>query len=98
MDTNYLTNLTDKKGNTLEIEMRPDGYFNASKMCKSTGKQWVKYFDNQRTREFLEELSENLKIPATPSDANGLALVYSKKGGSSPGTWVERKVWLFAPQ
>lgn len=94
MDTNYLTNVTDKKGNTLEIEMRPDGYFNASKMCKSTKRLWADYRRNNRTQEFLEELAEatNLSVSAPEN-----SLVYTKNGGLAPGTWVHRKVRRFWP-
>ena len=92
MASNFLTQVTDKNGNVLEIEMRADGYFNASKMCKSTKKQWNHYFDRDRAREFFEELSCSLDIPVTPSTAESPALIVCKKGGTSPGTWVHRKV------
>ncbi len=92
MASNYLTQVTDKKGNVLEIEMRADGYFNATKMCKSTKKLWGHYFDTGRTREFLEELSECTKVSITPDGSETAALVVSRKGGPFKGTWVHRQV------
>ena len=90
MASNYLTDVMDKNGNLMKIERRADGYFNASLMCKSTKKQWVRYFDHPRTAEFLEELSSNLEIAVKSCD--GSALIYSKNGGSSPGTWVHPNI------
>lgn len=85
MASNYLAEVTDKKGNRLVVEMRPDGYFNATKMCQSTKKLWGNYFQNNRTHEFLEELAGTLDQPKG-------ALIQSQKGGVSQGTWVHRKV------
>ncbi len=90
MASNYLAEVTDKKGNKLVVEMRADGYFNASKMCQSTKKLWGNYYQVQRTRDFLHELSELVQLPITATE--GQALIVSKKGGVAQGTWVHRKV------
>ncbi|RYE96587.1 MAG: KilA-N domain-containing protein, partial [Oxalobacteraceae bacterium] len=63
MMSNFSKSVTDKNGNVLQIELRPDGYFNATKMCKSTNKQWGHYYSAQKTREFLDELARNTGVP-----------------------------------
>lgn len=89
MASNYLAEVTDKKGNKLVVEMRADGYFNASKMCKSTKRLWADYRRNNRTHEFLEELASATQLTVSGGENS---LVYTKNGGTAPGTWVHRKV------
>ncbi len=63
MVSNYLTSTEDSKGRELCVEMRPDGYFNATKMCKSSGKAWGHYKENRKTEEFLKTLSNAEGVP-----------------------------------
>src|SRR5215217_1362563 len=55
--------LTNDDGNLINIEIRPDGYVNATKLCQSVGKLWQHYNSNAKTKEFLVELSKVEKIP-----------------------------------
>ncbi|KAK9816104.1 hypothetical protein WJX74_003750, partial [Apatococcus lobatus] len=85
---NFVTELTDRKGNRLEVEMRADGYFDATKMCKSGGRRLDKYVDFSKTRDFLEELGSSLQLPIH----NGEGAMIKSARGSAGGTWVHRKV------
>ena len=85
MTSNFLASV-DAKGKTFEVEIRPDGFFNATKMCKTSGKAWKGYERNRTTKEFLNELSSDLKVPVTD-------LIDSKNGGNDHyGTWVHQLV------
>lgn len=55
--------LTDETGNAINIEIRPDGYVNATKLCQAIGKEWKNYYKSSGTGCFLEELSKYEKIP-----------------------------------
>lgn len=61
--------LVDDTGNAIDIEIRQDGYVNATKLCQAMGKEWRHYFQPTKTKEFLAALSEAEKItverPAT---------------------------------
>lgn len=57
--------LTDDTGNAIDIEIRHDGYVNATKLCQAMGKLWKHYNSNAKTKEFLTELSKVEKIPVT---------------------------------
>ncbi|KAK9826957.1 hypothetical protein WJX74_001647 [Apatococcus lobatus] len=93
MPSNYLTQVTDTKGNVLKVEMRADGYFNATKMCKSTQKRWDHYLENQRTQEFLEELSQNLSLPVQATGPSPVVqpMIHTMRGAKG-GIWIHRKV------
>jgi hypothetical protein len=72
-----------------------DGYVNATTMCKAGGKEWFDYFKQVNTKEFLEELSDQLKIPIKPSRGIiGTALISTIQGGypEQQGTWVHPQV------
>lgn len=69
----YTTSTRDSKGRELLVEVRADGYFNATKMCVSSKKAWGGYRRNQKTEEFLGTLARNEKL-----DVN--VLVESKVG------------------
>lgn len=85
MTSNFLASV-DAQGKTFEVEIRPDGFFNATKMCKTGGKAWHGYERNQRTKDFLQELSADLKVPIAD-------LVDCKNGGNDhQGTWVHQMV------
>ena len=52
----------NKEGYPICIEIRKDGYVNATKMCKDMGRKWKKYIETKNTSEFLVALSEEEKI------------------------------------
>lgn len=60
-----------------------DGYFHATGMCKSAGKNWANYWRNDATQQFLEELSSDMRISISE-------LIQTLKGGRPElqGTWV----------
>ena len=71
--------------NNSSIEIREDGYFNATAMCKAFGKLPKDYLKSDSTKAFLKALEStrtNLLLP----------LVEVVNGGISPGTWVDRYV------
>ena len=86
MASNYLTEVMDKKGNMMKIEMRADGYFNASLMCKSTNKRWDHYVENLRTKEFFDEISTVIGVPANE--------ITQTIRGPKGGVWAHRKVLI----
>ena len=55
--------LVDETGNTINIEIRPDGYVNATKLCQAAGREWRVYFGATGTKNFLAVLSEYENIP-----------------------------------
>lgn len=64
-----------------------DGYINATELCKAAGKLWADYHRNKTTREFLEELSEDMGIPIT-------LLIQTVRDGvrGIQGTWIHPQV------
>lgn len=72
----------DVEGETID-QRSTDGYFNATAMCKVSGKKLGHYLENKTTKEFLAELSTDIGIPISE-------LVIIHKGGvsGSLGTWV----------
>lgn len=64
----------------LEVEMRADGYFNATKLCKKTGKRWDHYLENQRTEELLKDLSEGLSLPIASGSMPVQAIIETVRG------------------
>lgn len=83
MTSNFLASV-DAKGKTFEVEIRPDGFFNATKMCSTGGKAFAAYERNQTTREFLKELGKDLGCSIDD-------LVDCKRGCTG-GTWVHQAV------
>jgi hypothetical protein len=71
--------------NNSNIEIREDGYFNATAMCKAFGKQTKDYLKSEGTKAFLDALE-------TRRTNILLSLVETKNGGVNPGTWIERRV------
>lgn len=64
-----------------------DGYFNATAMCRASGKLVGHYLSNSTTKAFLNELSSDIGIPIS-------GLVQVVKGGPPQlqGTWVHPQV------
>jgi len=83
---NLVDSLVAEHGGEIITEMRPsDGYINATKMCKSGGKLWANYFQNDKTKSFLQALSCATGFPTAE-------LIISKMGGTNQGTWVHPKI------
>ena len=71
-----------------------DGYLNATEMCKANSKLYGHYIENKQTKEFLEELSNDIGIQISQ-------LVEVRKGNSkkfSQGTWVHPQVAVHLAQ
>ena len=76
----------------IEIISRPeDGYINATELCKAGGKEYYGWFRNNKTEEFLKELSSVLRI-------YGTELIKIKQGGTEQGTWVHPRVAIHIAQ
>lgn len=71
----------------------PDGYVNATAMCKAAGRQWGHYWENTSTREFVHALSLDIGIPISK-------LIQSFRGKPShlQGTWVHPRVAIHLGQ
>jgi hypothetical protein len=65
---------------------------NATMLCKAHGKKLLSdYNRNKQTKEYLEELSINMRIPI-------LELFVTTVGGNHSGTWVHRKIAIHLAQ
>jgi hypothetical protein len=64
-----------------------DGYLSATDMCKANGKLYGNYIATNPTKEYLKELSLDMKLPVPQ-------LVEVKRGGryDQQGTWVHPRV------
>jgi len=79
-------------GSSITIPMREDGMINATMLCKAHGKKLLSdYNRNKQTKEYLEELSINMRIPI-------LELFVTTVGGNHSGTWVHRKIAIHLAQ
>jgi len=85
-----LDSIVDEKGRTLKVEIRQsDGYFNATLMCQSAGREMREYNRQKGTRSYLARLSAI--VGKSTKD-----LVST--GARSEGTWVHRKVAIHLAQ
>ena len=66
------------------ISREPDGYINATQICKAGNKLYGHWYENKKTIEFLQTLSKNIGIPI-------LNLIDCNKGRNQE-TWVHPKV------
>lgn len=57
--------LVDATAEALNIELRPDGYVNATKLCQAVGRDWKNYYKSAGTKEFLKALAEYTHTPTT---------------------------------
>lgn len=75
------------------ISQRPDGYINATQMCKMAGKLFADYRRLENTQEFLKELSSIMGYPI-------MDLIQSKRGGHKDlmGTWVHPDIAIHLAQ
>jgi predicted GIY-YIG superfamily endonuclease len=80
---------------TLDIGIRPDGFVNATQLCKAGGKLFADYNRSKQTQDYLQALSSNMGIPITGSCVMGIpitGLIDIQQGGINQGTYVHRKV------
>jgi len=71
--------------NNYSIEIREDGFFNATQMCKVFSKLPKDYLKSESTKAFLEALQRQKDF--CPTD-----LVQVVNGGLQSGTWVQKLV------
>ncbi len=80
-----IPNFVEREFNGKVIRQRnEDGYFDATAMCRATGKHWKHYNENANSKAFVEALSSEVGIPTS-------LLIESKKGNTAKfdqGTWV----------
>jgi len=81
-DTIFPLTLTNENGSTINIIVRkPDGYVDATELCREMGKEWKVYYKTKNNREYLSELAklehvvvEELAVPfSTASTARNEA-------------------------
>ena len=77
------TQLITRDFHGAKIRQRPDGYFDATAMCKANGKHFKHYLENQSTTEFLEVLSLKVGIPTFK--------IIEVKSGRYGGSWIHPK-------
>ena len=75
------------------ISRQSDGYINASQLCKAGNKYYKDWFRLEKTKEFLTELSNELKIDilTDKSEKMGVGLIEINEGKSNvddQSTWV----------
>ena len=73
--------LSVRDGEDLSISVRPDGFVNATQLCKAGGKQFKHWFQTNETKQLIQALVYNTGIPA-------LDLIDVKKGGNHSGSWI----------
>jgi hypothetical protein len=80
------------EGEIVRLRSR-DGYVNATAMCKAAGKLFGHYNESDRTKAFIQELSNEIGIPISD-------LIQSNKGGNPAlqGTWVHPQVAIHLAQ
>ena len=88
---NMIINQLKINDTIIPIQMREDGYINATQLCKAGGKQLCHYSENLGTKKYLEVLKSVIGLPI-------VELVQVKKGGTNQGTWVHRKVAIHLAQ
>ncbi len=81
MTTQNLIN-RDFHGTTIH-QRNSDGYFDATSMCKATGKHFKHYMENQSTTEFINVLSLKVGIPTFK--------IIEIKLGRYGGSWIHPK-------
>jgi hypothetical protein len=64
-------------------QRKPDGYFDATAMCRAVGKQFHDYRRLETSQEFLKELSLETGIPISK-----LVVTFRGKPSELQGTWI----------
>jgi len=73
--------LTLSNNEVSDIDVREDGYINATQLCKAGNKIFRHYISSEQTHNYLENLSSNIRIP--------ILKLFDYKTGKS---YVHRKV------
>lgn len=84
----YSIALIQRDANGSIVQQRAtDGYINATALCQAAGKRIAKYLENDGTKEFLAELSADVRIRTSE-------LTQSVRDGfpENQGTWVHPQV------
>lgn len=88
MSHQYSLDLISHEVDNTRIEQRSsDGFINATAMCRAAGKQFSDYEGTTQTNEFLNELSNSLRVPRS-------LLTFEQVSGpvDHRGTWVHPDV------
>ena len=91
------------------ISRQSDGYINASQLCKAGNKYYKDWFRLEKTKEFLTELSNELKIDIltdktdpgefTPQENTNVSLIeINQYNDSDQSTWVHPRVAIHIAQ
>ena len=80
-----IPSLEVKKGYTIE-HREEDGYINVTNLCKAGGKLFKNWKKTQKTKAFLQVLSNEVLI------GTSLLIKYNTGYGSEQGTWVHPQV------
>jgi KilA domain-containing protein len=75
----WIHSFADSAGSPLELYVREDSFFNATRMCRLGKKHWKNYHANQTTKNFLDELR-------SCNEAGKRALI--ELGAGKRSTWV----------
>lgn len=59
----FADSFVDPSGKKLWVEVREDGYFNATRMCSSAGKSWGAYYRNDKNKANLKVCMRRLAKP-----------------------------------
>jgi hypothetical protein len=72
------------------IEIRSDGFFNATQMCKAGGRAFAQWHCLSGTKELINAIKDNLRNKDMYSSSQDPMVVDKKKGGKpkSQGTWI----------
>ena len=74
----------------------PEGYVNATQMCKANNKEWKHYNELKSTKDYISALSEAVEIPTTT-----LVISVMPEKGLDPklqGTWIHKNLVLHLAQ
>jgi hypothetical protein len=82
-----MTDYRELEFNDMRVRQRPDGYINATDMCKAGGKLFGSWYCLNSAKEYISELSGELNISIEK-------LVQIKRGGKSKqqGTWIHPQI------
>lgn len=104
------TQLLNREFNGQVIAQRTDGYFNATAMCKATGRRWNDYYSTDHTQEYLAELAATLgaaissgpRLPKPDNHAGSNEVVLIEKTytqiGGNDATFVHPQVAIHLAQ
>jgi hypothetical protein len=67
------------------VSRESDNYINATQLCQAGDKRFKKWYENDKSKAFVDELSRVARIRATD-------LIDIKQGGNDQGTWVHPRV------